>query len=493
MFYRLNIWLAVLSVTAMLSACSPSIRETRDVVAQADSLWHAGQMYGVDAGDSATLAHTYETLNVIPFPFREGLGLGSSYAHACYHYGKLLRAKDNPVAAMEVFINATHSRTRDYHILGRVYNNMGDICHMAGDYALSYDMFEHSGDMFLHDKDTLSYYYVLNDMAFELAEQGKKDSCFLITHELINLDKEGDMLTSYCCVSQAQACLKKQEYDSVIHYVYKCQSIREESAMALLLAQAYSYMEIRDSAVFYAELVLEKEPTLEERNNALYILTNDDDTKDRQAVLETAGERSDMQKLIEIKRSKHAQAVQLLEEEINRKPDRRWIFTLVAVLLFVLIAFAFVYLLKKRKEHRRLIQDIHAQKQIHTQLSKTIDTLSNLHEAHSNEIMADIDKSCQILRNNQDIHNHLHWNNYNEMCEYANRYLYNIIIQLQPFNLSEKEIRLCVLVLIKATTEQMVELIPYAHSGLGKFKYTIARKLGTTTSKMREFMLDLLR
>ncbi|MBR7154048.1 MAG: hypothetical protein IKD12_01905, partial [Paludibacteraceae bacterium] len=65
-------------VICSLTACSPSLHEAQDVVAQADSLWHAGQMYGVDAGDSTTLAHAYETLNVIPFPFREGLGLGSS-------------------------------------------------------------------------------------------------------------------------------------------------------------------------------------------------------------------------------------------------------------------------------------------------------------------------------------------------------------------------------------------------------------------------------
>ena len=78
------------------------------------------------------------------------------------------------------------------------------------------------------------------------------------------------------------------------------------------------------------------------------------------------------------------------------------------------------------------------------------------------------------------------------MCEIVNRYLYNVIARLEPYNLSEKETRLCVLVLLKATTDQMVNLIPYSHSGLGKFKYTIARKLGTKTAQMRPFILELL-
>ena len=77
---------------------------------------------------------------------------------------------------MQAFIAATHSGTKDYHILGRVYNNMGDICHLASEFQLSYAMFEQSANMYLKNGDSLLYYYCLNDMAFELAEQGKEDN-----------------------------------------------------------------------------------------------------------------------------------------------------------------------------------------------------------------------------------------------------------------------------------------------------------------------------
>ena len=65
---------------------SRAIHEAEAVVAQADSLWQAGLMYGIDAGDSLTLAQAYKTLGDIPLPFGEGLGLGPPYAHSCYHY-----------------------------------------------------------------------------------------------------------------------------------------------------------------------------------------------------------------------------------------------------------------------------------------------------------------------------------------------------------------------------------------------------------------------
>ena len=163
-----------------------SVREAQEVVVQADSLWHNGQMYGVDEGDSATLARAYETLKDHPVFSTLVLGTSSrgTYSHACYHYGKLLRAKDDPVAAMQVFIDATHSHTRDYHILGRVYSNMGSICHLGGEYQLSYDMFEKSANMFLRNGDTLSYYYGLNEMAFELAEQGKKEETVRLINDI---------------------------------------------------------------------------------------------------------------------------------------------------------------------------------------------------------------------------------------------------------------------------------------------------------------------
>ena len=165
-----------LVILMLCSSCvSRGVREAQEVVAQADSLWHDGQMYGIDASDSATLAQAYETLDKSTafsrrireiFPFAHSTSSLGTYSHACYHYGRLLREKDDPVAAMQVFINATHSHTGDYHILGRVYSNMGSICHLAGEFPLSYDMYEHCADMYLQNGDTLLYYYGLNNMAF---------------------------------------------------------------------------------------------------------------------------------------------------------------------------------------------------------------------------------------------------------------------------------------------------------------------------------------
>ena len=152
-----KIGILVIVMCGVGTSCSLSdFHEAQAVLAEADSLRVEGQMYT----DSIGLAEAYETLGKWQWCYAD------EYAHACYHYGRLLRDKDNPVAAMQCFINATHSRTHDYHILGRVYSNMGTLCHLAEEYPLSYDMYERCSEMFLRNGDSLLYYYGLNEMAF---------------------------------------------------------------------------------------------------------------------------------------------------------------------------------------------------------------------------------------------------------------------------------------------------------------------------------------
>ena len=524
MFLKKQI-IAIVSMKAMvviciaLCACTPrSLREAQEVVAQADSLWHEGKMYGVDEGDSTTLAQAYERLKELSAvsrqlsdvsyqlsevcPFVHRTSLLCTYAHACYHYGRLLREKDNPVEAMQVFIEATHSRTRDYHILGRVYSNMGDICHLAGNFPLSYNMYERSADMYLQNGDTLLYYYDLNNMAFEKGMSKELDNCCSIVHLIEKSEYCNRHLAASCNRTLAEAFLIAHRYDSALYFAYEAlhnnQQQEQEPASQLILAQAYSYVGQYDSAVNYALQVIKHSQALGDINNALYILTNNDETKDKNAIRRTAADRSDTQKLLEIRQGKLSQAVQLLEQDLNKKPDWKWLLAIIGTLLVIggIVGF---YIYQKRKKHALLtqqieglnIQNAEAQEQL-ANLTKEIGALSQLHDAHHKEIVLGVEKFCAMIRSKQDLQEYLHWRNFTEMCQLSDKYLYNLVTRLEPYNLSPKEIRLCVLVVLKAETNQMVDMIPYAPSGLGKFKYTTANKLGTTTPNLRTFLLCLL-
>lgn len=464
-------------LAALFTACSPhALREAQVVIRQADSAWTAGQPYH----DSVQLAQAYETLSSFPAQVLATCHpqLATDYAHACYHYGRLLRSHDDPVAAMQCFINASHSRTRDFHILGRVYSNMGSMCHQANAYDVSYEIYKRSADMFFSNGDTTLYYYSLYNMAYESASLGHLDTCRSIIEELIHFQEEDDQLMAHCYIAYAEAYIICQQYDSALLFAHQALSLQSTLLTPKMqLAQAYSFLGQKDSSVYYAKEVLVKTNDLFAINNALYILTNDDESKDITSVRQTAADRSDTQKILEINQGKLSQAVQLLEQDINRKPDLRWVYAIICTLIIVGLLLA-AYIRKKGKHHQLLSQ------QIQELEGKTQET---------KEYMRDqIEEQCQRLADTTHIKEELCWYDYHKMCSVVNLHFYGFIDKLNSYSLSEKETRLCVLVLLQANTEQMVNLIPYAQSGLGKFKYTTARKLGIKTVDFRSFLINLV-
>ena len=102
---------------------------------------------------------------------------------------------------------------------------------------------------------------------------------------------------------------------------------------AMQLAQAYSHIGNKDSAAYYAKKVLSTSHALSDINNALYILTNDDETKNLEAVRQTAADRADIHKLLAIRQGELSQAIQLLEQDLTREPDLRWLYAIIATLV----------------------------------------------------------------------------------------------------------------------------------------------------------------
>lgn len=445
-------------------------------------------MYGVDMGDSATLAQAYQILRDIPLSFSEGLG--SSYAHACYHYGKLLRAKGDPVSAMQAFIAATHSHTKDYHILGRVYSNMGSICHLAGEFPLSYDMYERSADMFLRDNDSISYYFLLNDMAFELAEQGQKDSAFLLINRIEKSCTNEEVLLK-TLETKAVACKKVEQYDSVLYYTARLFSYGcYEPEIIQLRAQAYSFLGEKDSAVFYANYVLSVSKELFNENSALYILTHDDESKDKQDIRKTSADRSDVQKLIEIQQGKLSQAVQLLEQDINRTPDLRWLYAIIGTLLATGCIIAF-YVYQKRKKQALLTQKIEHLEQTANTIQEKKDELVKHYQTNHKQIEDEINSRCAMLRTTESIKKALAWKNYKKMCRIVDQRFYFLASKLRDNHLlNETEVRLCILTLLDCEYDQIAEFLYHAPTSIGTMKTRVAKKLGTTAKNLRQYLID---
>ena len=352
---------------------------------------------------------------------------------------------------------------------------MGSICHLANEFQLSYDMYERSANVFLKDKDTLSYCYALNDMAFELAEQGKKKEAYFYLDSIAKNCSDQDALMNIL-ITKSEACIIAQQYDSVLYYSYMLSSMgNKEPIVYILLAQAYSYIGRKDSAVYYANYVLSISDELFNINSALYILTHDDNNKDREDVRKVSADRSDAQKLIEIRRSKLSQAVQLLEQDLNRKANILWLLSIIGTLIIIGIIIG-IYVSIKLKKQTLLSQKIEHLETEYTYLQMNKRNL--------------VEQTCAILRKSNNLSTDLNWKDYHKMCKFVNEHFYLLATKLtQEGILNETEIRLCVLVLIGLNRAEIAKTLPYAPNSVGKLKDHTAKLLGTTGKKLRDFLL----
>ena len=464
MYGRFHILLLMLLCS--LSACTPhAVREAKQTVQQSDSLWRAGQPYA----DSAQLAQAYETLG------QWALFCPDDYAHACYHYGKLLRARENPVEAMQCFINATHSHTRDYHNLGRVYSNMGSICHLASEYPLSYDMYAKSANMFLRNGDSINYYYALNDMAFEKALLADKTTALSLVTKIEKSHIDEKVLKK-TLETKAELYLKCRHYDSAVYYASTLYDTNK-SISFLIRAQAYSREGRKDSATYYAEQLLELSHDLSDVNNALYILTNDDVQKDIDAIREIAANRADIQKILKFKQGKLSKAVQLIEQDTQRKFNFSWMYYII-VTLFVVGIVIWICIRYKRKHHQLL--------------SQQISDLESRKKQNLSQMRAQIEEKCLLFTNSTSLKTELNWNEYDTMCRCVDKHFYLTAKKLQIKNvLNEQEIRLCILTLLNFNRNQIADVLHYAPNGVGKLKYRVAQKLGIEGKNLRKYLICL--
>ena len=452
------------------------MREAQEVVAHADSLREAHLYAQNEYDDSLSLAQAYETLKEIPLPFRGWLGLNSSYAHACYHYGRMLRAKDNHVEAMKVFIDATHSRTRDYRILGRIYNNMGDMAHLAGDYALSYDMFAISADYFLRNGDTINYYYGLNDMAFRLAEQGKKEETLALLDSITrNCDDKNVILKTW--ETKAEMYLNSCQYDSAIVIVDSmARSGYNQSIGYVIKAQSFDKLGILDSSLYFAKYVLDMpHASTNDKYNMLYITSHYDSTLTSEDILTQTSNRADIGMMIDKRHAQHAQACEILRYDLSREPDLRWLYSMIGTL--VLISFGLFFHVRKKHRKREL-------------LSQQIEELENRNNNTIAQISAQIENNIALLSQSANLKEDLCWSDYNKMCVIINQQVGMLALKLQKtYKLSEREIRLCILTMLNLGYDEIADMLYYAPNGVGKLKLRVAKKLGTTSKNLHHFLL----
>lgn len=85
------------------------------------------------------------------------------------------------------------------------------------------------------------------------------------------------------------------------------------------------------------------------------------------------------------------------------------------------------------------------------------------------------------------------WKDSHKLREQANIYCGNIFYRLEEtYHLSEQDIKICLMVLLDFSREQMANYLYVQPNTISKAKNKIAKQLGTSSAQLREFLITFL-
>lgn len=375
-----------------------------------------------------------------------------------YQHGKTLREEGKQVEAMQAFIEAAHSGTDDEVLLGRVYSNMANMCRQANEHRTAFEVYQISAQHFAKSYDTLAYAYALNNMAWEQAVMGHKDSARALISQAITVYPNEPLLDKVR-ESQAAACFFAQEYDSVLYYT---SSSHDSDYLLMLRAQAFSFLQMDDSATFYAKLLLPRMTNPFYLDDLYYILTHNDAAADKETLLRLTSDRADVQKQIKERHGQLALAVLLLQQDLHPQKQS------LSILFIILIISGLALLIW-------LIYIAYQQYLLHAEKAK-------FEQARIQELNA----NKQLLLESEDIRQELVWNDYEELRREINKRFFNLAAKLQDMDLNEQDIRMCILVLIGLSHKETAEMLNCSPKSIGKLKDLTAHKLGVSGGQLQD-------
>lgn len=96
-----------------------------------------------------------------------------------------------------------------------------------------------------------------------------------------------------------------------------------------------------------------------------------------------------------------------------------------------------------------------------------------------------------MLQDSNKIKKTLAWKNYTKMCVIVDKQFYLLASKLRSKQfLNETEIRICVLTLLDCGYDQMAELLYRSPSSIGTLKMRVAKKFGTSSKQLRQYLIE---
>lgn len=115
------------------------------------------------------------------------------------------------------------------------------------------------------------------------------------------------------------------------------------------------------------------------------------------------------------------------------------------------------------------------------------------HTDYTSKLVAQLEQNCHFFAKTDDFPNNLYWKDFDAMCKLINDNFGMLANKLQSiYHLSEKGVRLCILILMGVTDgKQLARMLFYSERGIRTSKNRLAKKLGTNSIELRNFLINL--
>jgi tetratricopeptide (TPR) repeat protein len=390
------------------------------------------------------------------------------------------------VESARCYIEADRLQIDDPIYRGRVNSNMAYICAQNNNDSLALIFYERASNDFKESGNEWRYSQTLLD----------RSESNILLHNYLVADSLLQIAQSYQFDSAYQAryyetCglyfYEQQQYDSALVYFHKglnyWQSEEEKCFSYLKIMQSYWGNISIDSTMHYAHKLILISDNPNYISNAYYCLMQVAKNKnDVELLSQYSHARTDAQKLLRDNTNQYAAAIPKLIEYLQNPHPLRWVWIMLATILLVCIILfvdAVVY------RHRNHIA------------SEQIDKLSIYVENQEALLSQELyyRQFGEKLSNIVDRYHapHKRWKEYRTLKRDLSPWLHTWMCKLDTLPLSEREKIFCTISLVYShmTDIEIAEYLCYDKHGIRVFKQRIAKKIGTTSADLLDFLRNL--
>ena len=464
-------------------------REAKGVIAEADSLLGGG----VIIRDTVALGEVISTLeNPLGRMFARG-----KLMKAYYLMGRNLDDYHHNFSdAADFYIKADRMKTKDWILRGRINSCMGFICKQDSSFAEALEFYERANNAFekTGDKRRVANGLVsIAEQYVNLKDYAKADSVLKIA---AGYDVDSAHYARKVDV-YALSLYNQQLYDSALVHLLGIKdyprNIDAKTYSYLMIARCYNQLLKIDKAKYYAEYVITHSYNSSFRSNAYYILIQSAEIEGNiNQLAEYSKCREDEDRILRHVSESYAQASAKLREYINNPIYIH--FKEILIVLFCIIVLAVWAIWYSRK---RINIKIASQKKLMEQeIAQWKDGI--LQKMNEEKAISEIEKRKMILNVVMDYADEFAidkpiWDNDTKLFRLADSCFGFIIYRLKhTYHLRNSELKICLMVLLDFPNKEIARIVSYKEDSYPTIKRRLATKLGTSSTEMRNFLLDLI-